>query len=295
MNMQRVAENYFFGLAIAIILAFLPLLNWLGFAWAVLMVLRRNIYVGFISVFVIGLLCVFILNGLRFTGSVTELISLFTLILPMWLMAYSLRSLRSLSLSLQLGCMLVFLLSVCSYLVYGPVSYDEVYLALRDRLFWDSSLGYAVTSPFQEAYLSTMTSMMILAWPATLFLMQVSLLLFARFLQSHLYNPGGFQAEFHALRLSRWTSAPLLLCFLWAGFSPENQLAVQAAALVAMLFGIAGLAWLHWYMKERQLSKRWVVGLYAILFVLSAWALPVLVVIAVLDSHLDLRKKRGMK
>jgi hypothetical protein len=289
--MQRIAENYYLSLPLAVILVFLPLLNWIGLSWAVFATLRQNTYLGVLSIAIVGFACFYAINGLQFHATTAEWLGFLAFVGPLWGMAYSLRVFRSLRLSLQLGFFLLALIALLHYGVFGAIAYDEIYKYLLHRLFAGEIAGQGVTHTLQELYLQTMARAAIIAWPMMLFLLQVSLLMLARYLQSRWYYPGGFQTEFHALRLSRFMTAPLVFSFLWAILMPQTQVAMQLAGLSALLYSIAGIALVHWYIQERQLGMMWVVLLYAILFILSAWVLPLLAVIALLDSHLDLRTR----
>ncbi|HLF66311.1 MAG TPA: hypothetical protein VI522_01710 [Gammaproteobacteria bacterium] len=290
MSLQRITENYFLSLPLAMICVFLPLLNWLGLTWGVLMVLRRNIYVGAISLTIVGFLCFFMVNGLRIYGTLAELLGLLTFIVPMWALAYSLRLTRSLAFSLQLGFVILVIVTLANYWIYGPLTYDELYKTLARRMDLGGVGASGLVTSLQEVYLQVMVTTFLVAWPAVLFLMQILLLIGARYLQSRWYNPGGFKQEFHALRLSALMCVPFLAIFIWAVVAP-SQLALQLAGLVALLYSIAGIAWLHWYIAFKQWTWVWVAVLYGIIFVISAWAMPLLILIGLLDSSINLRQK----
>ncbi len=295
MRMQRIAENYYVGLPIAIVLVFLPLLNWLGLTYAVFTVLRQNTYVGVIAIALVGFTCFYMVSGMQFYGTKAEWLSLLAFTVPLWAMPYGLRVLRSLSASLQLGFLVLAFFALVNYAVYGPVSYDELYQFLLNRLFGGQVAAQGIGQTMQEMYLQTMAATAVYAWPSMLLLLQALLLFCARFMQSRWYYPGGFQTEFHNLRLAKWVSVVLLASFAFAIVSPQTQVAIQIAGLSILLFSIAGMAWLHWYIKDRELGKLWVVLMYIILFVLSTWVLPLLAVIGLLDSHLDLRARLKRK
>ncbi len=291
MSLQRITENYYLSLPLAILCVFLPLLNWVSLSWGVLMVLRNNVYLGAVSLGMLTFLCFFIVNGLRFYGSLAEWFALLVFFGPLWCMAYSLRLWRSLKLSVQLGFGLLLIITVINSFIYGPITYDELYQTLANRMAWGDGGGdVELVASIQQIYLQTMVTTFLVAWPAVLFLMHVLLLLSARYFQSRWYHPGGFKQEFHALRLSSWMCIPFLVIFLWAILAP-SQLALQAAGLVALLYTIAGIAWLHWFIAFKHWTWVWVAVMYGILFVLSAWAMPLLILIALLDSSINLRQK----
>lgn len=291
MRIQRIAENYYLGLPIAMALVFVPLLNWIGLTWAVFTTLRKNSYVGLLSIGLVAGLNFYIFNDMRFNGTAGEWIAFFAFVGPLWVMAYSLRVLRSLSLSLQLG---FFILAVCALLyygVYGPVIYDDLYHYMLQRFFPNEIPAADSGQVFQQMYLEAMVTATMIAWPMVLFFLQASLLLLARYVQSCWYNPGGFKTEFQALRLSRYIAVPLVLSFLWALSMPNVQVATQLAVLSMFVYSLAGIAWMHWYMNMKLLGTMWFVLFYVVLFALSAWVLPLLALIALADSFLDLRTR----
>lgn len=113
-------------------------------------------------------------------------------------------------------------------------------------------------------------------------------LVLARYWQAGLYNPGGFQQEFHKLRLDKvWMaiSALLLLLFLSLG---EQYITWVWIILLPML--IAGVALFHAMAKHRKLRKHWYVIFYCILL-LGDVPKILLVVMALVDSVVDFRKK----
>ncbi|MGA2655525.1 MAG: hypothetical protein ABSF18_06055 [Gammaproteobacteria bacterium] len=291
MKLQRIAENYYLSLPIAVGLALLPLVNWIGLVWATFATLRQNTYLGILAVGLVGFVNFYLFNNMEFSGLAGEWIGLFAFIAPLWAMAYGLRVLRSLNLSLQIGFFILAICALINYGIYGTVTYDELYQYIFQRVFNGETPTTALAQTIQSVYIEAMVTTTILAWPMMLFLLQVMLLFIARYFQSRWYNPGGFKVEFQGLRLSPYMAVFLVLSFVWAMLAPQNQVSIQIAGLVAMLYSIAGIAFLHWYMNVKQLDTWWFVLFYVLLFVLSAWALPLLALVALADSHLDLRTR----
>ena len=114
------------------------------------------------------------------------------------------------------------------------------------------------------------------------------LLMLARYWQASLYNPGGFQIEFHQLRLSRKSSA-ILLAATVLGLVGGEIFAPLLYALLPIL--IAGLGLIHGIVQ----IKRWPVVALVILYftLLSPYTLSFVIVMAMLDSTVDFRKRLG--
>ena len=115
----------------------------------------------------------------------------------------------------------------------------------------------------------------------------VSLIL-ARAWQARLFNPGGFREEFHRLRLKPWMAVSLLLLVFVA---PQfGDMAMMApVSTVPLLF--AGLALVHGVVGIKQLSLAWLVALYVAVFFASQAAVPLIMLLAFIDSLFDFRSR----
>jgi hypothetical protein len=111
-------------------------------------------------------------------------------------------------------------------------------------------------------------------------------LLLARYWQAGLYNPGGLKAEMHVLRFTAQEAVVLIVAVALALF-------FQPAAL--MLFGIpfifAGLAFMHGVVAKLKLGGQWLVALYIAMLPFNQIIVPLLVLIVLVDSFVDLRRR----
>ncbi len=113
----------------------------------------------------------------------------------------------------------------------------------------------------------------------------VSLLL-ARWWQSLLYNPGGFQREMHSLRLPQsfvLALAGVGLLLVNAGDDYRLWSTIVTAPLL-----VAGLCLAHGVVGLRKMSGSWLVMLYLALLMLDGMRV-VLMMVAVLDSWINFR------
>ncbi len=123
----------------------------------------------------------------------------------------------------------------------------------------------------------------------------VSLLL-ARWWQAMLFNPGGFQREYHSLRLGRltaWAMLALLAVSLVGWFS----LTVDLATVVWLLFLFQGLAVIHHLVLQLGMSVGWLFCIYFLLAVIPYYATPVLSGLGLIDTWFDFRsriRRRGV-
>lgn len=129
--------------------------------------------------------------------------------------------------------------------------------------------------------------MMIGTTGALHFLMAIVATLLGRGWQARLFNPGGFQREFHDFRLSGPVTLVMVMAFApMLGANP---------ALAALVFGmplvLAGLALVHGLVGRRNMGRFWLVVLYASVLVLGPSLLLMLMFVAILDSWLDFRAR----
>ena len=157
----------------------------------------------------------------------------------------------------------------------SPVSSAEK-IALRQQLAaLEANVGIMA-----KLATPTMGIMMMLCGVGSVFL--------ARHWQARLYNPGGFQQEFHQLRFGK-TFSLVVLAFstlaMFLGVSLLNHIAM--VLLAAVMF--QGLAVMHCVVKNRSMSSAWLVGLYVLLLLPHTSAL--LGALGLADNWLDVRKR----
>ena len=114
-------------------------------------------------------------------------------------------------------------------------------------------------------------------------------LMIARWWQSAVYNPGGFQEEFHGFTISSKIAVLLLAIFLIGRLIPEGY---QLWADLALLpFLIAGIALFHSTVKLFGLGSQWVAFLYVGLIFMGKPVTLVLVGLGLAESLIDLRSR----
>ena len=127
----------------------------------------------------------------------------------------------------------------------------------------------------------------LVAW--VLALSAIVSLLISRWWQALLFNPGGFQEEFHSLRLSNQLAVAVLIAVVAGFFLPtEYRPWAQLAAIPLLL---SGVALIHHVVKTLQLGSQWLILMYFGLFVFSPTTGALLVGLAFSDSMLNLRSR----
>lgn len=113
----------------------------------------------------------------------------------------------------------------------------------------------------------------------------ICLVLVARWWQAVLYNPGGFQQEFHQFRLQPRAAMLLAIIFVLASGGITVLAGWIMYFMVPLLF--AGLALAHGLIGLKKLSGLWLIALYMLL--LNPLLAQMLTVAALVDSWADFR------
>ncbi len=134
-----------------------------------------------------------------------------------------------------------------------------------------------------EALRELMTTLSAVCYMA----LSVMLLMLGRSMQAMLVNPGGFQREFHAFRLSQPATlalvAPIVL------LSVVDALPDAWVFYLAWPLALAGLALAHSLVAWKKASALWLVAMYMLLIFPTMMYL--LVLVAIIDSWYDFRAR----
>ncbi|PCH62436.1 MAG: hypothetical protein COC19_02880 [SAR86 cluster bacterium] len=117
----------------------------------------------------------------------------------------------------------------------------------------------------------------------------IMLLMLCRWMQANLFNPGGFQTEIHLLRIDRKIAFVLVVLVVLSLFGIVVPQAWLFYLLIPLV--IAGMALVHYTVAQRKLSSLYLVAMYALIVIKPQTVLQVIVLLALVDSQLDLRKK----
>lgn len=118
----------------------------------------------------------------------------------------------------------------------------------------------------------------------------VGALFLARKWQAGLYNPGGLRKEFHAFRLPV-TFALILVLMVLVGESLEGQFEIFAKASIPALV-LPGLALVHGILAKKRIGLAGLVVFYLIgMIVLKVYFINLLMVLAIIDSFVDIRSR----
>ena len=265
------------AIGIAFISASLPLLNWLCSAIVGLVILRKGPLEGLLV-----LMWALIPLGLAvyYIGDPSPVIAL----VGTALLAYVLR----VTVSWEVTFALAVVISVVGSLIFEQAGAEVLAEIIEFYIGYTAQIATELQTTGELSYEEAQTFIMSFFAMGQAYAMLLFLIL-ARWWQSQLYNPGGFQKEFHQLRMSPLMSgiliALLLICFVF-----NEQLGRWIPVLFVPLVMMA-LALVHWLMSYRKLTGPWVFGFYMLLLLLFQVISLLLASLALMDSWFNLRAR----
>lgn len=164
------------------------------------------------------------------------------------------------------------------YLRLQPAVLDLIFLQMQP--YFDAN---GIQGEQLESLRNVMTSFM----GAVYMFLAIVLLMLSRWMQAAVFNPGGFQKEFHGLRVEQKVALLLVGLMMLANFGILVPQSWMLYLVLPLMF--SGLALLHAVVAAKKLSSLWLAVLYAII------VLPIIanmiVLLALLDSWYDFRTR----
>lgn len=205
--------------------------------------------------------------------------------------AWFLRLRLPLSQSLWIGVVVAIFIALLSRLYFVSSVNEEVGLFFDKLLQQQSQLEQSNPQFFQElqAFIASWSSVKSFGFIALAIAFSGLIgLLVSRWWQGMLFNPGGFQQEFHSLKLSKTeVIMPVALIAGLAALGPEFQLWL-ACLLLPMV--VVGLGVLHCLLKHKPQGTFFLMFTYFVLFVVPTVNI-VLALVAISDVWFNYRKK----
>ena len=247
--------------------ASIPFLNWLSTAIVSLVVLRKGAAEG-------SIVLLWALLPLYFVGGPMPVIALVGAVI----MAYILR----VTLSWELAIAVAVIASAIGSLVFEYTAADLLVMLVEFYVEFSKQNSIEVSSELARKAIVGIYAMGQACG-------MCALLVLARWWQSQLYNPGGFQEEFHQIRLTPWFSTGVVVAMMFS-FVFDEQLGRWLRLLTVPLF-FAGIALVHWTFGFRKMSMNWLIAFYILLIILSNLIYPIVASLALMDSYLNLRQR----
>ncbi len=265
------------AIGVTVLSATLPLLNWLSNAVVGLVILRKGPMEGLL-VMMWALLPLGI--ALYFIGDPSPIIAL----IGTATLAYVLRTTMSWEVTLAIAV----IVSAIGSLIFEMTATEVLAAIVEWYLEYTRQVAAQLQQTNTVSVEAAQKSIMGFFAMGQAYAMLVFVML-ARWWQSQLYNPGGFQQEFHQIRISPVLSG-ILVTLLMVCFAFSEQLGRWIPLLTVPLM-IAALALTHWAIKHRNLSGNWVFGFYLLVLVFFQVLYPLLASLALMDSFFNLRTR----
>jgi len=263
---------------VAAVTTAIPLLFWIGAAVVGLVILRLGISQGLN----VGLWALLPALGWSWFGQDPTALAV---LLQVMLMASLLRTTLSWEKALLGGSFLAIVTGLMLPVIYPGLLDDLVQAGVSFYHQYNADVAQTLGDELEQVIRDTMNASM----AGTYLVTGVGMTMLARSWQAGLYNPGGFQTEFHALKLS---PAIAVVCAVTMVIGPVLGLNAMLLAWVAgtPLF-LASLALVHGIVGLKKLSGQWLVLFYIALVLLGPSLMILLVVLAFVDSWLDIRRR----
>ncbi len=265
-----------------------PPLAWLSSAIIALVTLRKGWQHG-LTVLAAATLGATLLFYVCFGGWQSALMLESMFWLPVFLMALALRA----TIRLEVGMLVASAIGFAALSVMYIIQDDPtaVWLALLREVMqvevWASRFN--VPPAEYDAFLLGVSRLMPGSTSACLVFSAIVSLLLARRWQAKLFNPGGFQSEYHQLRYGR-QAAIVALLVAGAGLLIQSSYTLGLVAIVVVTYLFQGVALAHAVVKLKSLNTTWLVGMYALCAMLPQM-LVILGGIGLFDAWWDLRKR----
>jgi hypothetical protein len=253
-----------------------PLLFWIGSAVIGLVILRLGIRQGVN----IGIWST--IPGLGWAVAANDPTSLAVLLLVA-VMASILRVSSSWEKALMAGSSMAIIYGLLMPILYPALLDQLVQAGVSFYQEYNAEMARELGDRLEPVIRQTMNASM----AGTFLVTGVGLTMLARSWQAKLYNPGGFREEFHGFRLSPAVAIVCIAVMILGSLLGLNPVLLVWAAGLPVI--VAGLALVHGIIGRRNMGAQWLVLFYIALLLLGPSLLFVLVVLAFIDSWLDIR------
>lgn len=263
--------------------ALIPLLLWVGGGVLSLVTLRRGAYEGALAGGAAA--AALLVLAIALTGTpMPALQPILQLWLPVFVVALWLRHSISLAQTMELAAGLAAMAVVVFHLLHpDTVGYWQEFFGQAKGLFAGKS---GSNSAAWQDVVTMLAPEMTGLWAVNMLGLAIGSLMLGRWWQASLYNPGGFRAEFHTLRLERWF-AWLALAWLVAGAVLGRGLVYDIAFTVSSVFVLQALAVLHALAAKQRWGRLWL----ALVYLFLPLVIQLVAVAGIIDVFLDMRRR----
>jgi hypothetical protein len=254
----------------------IPLLFWVGTAVVGLVILRLGIRQGLN----VGLWALLPALGWSWFGQDPTALAV---LLEVMLMTALLRVTSSWDKTLCGGTFLAIVTGLVLPQLYPGLMDILVQTGVQFYQQYNADVAQSLGNNLESVIRQTMSASM----AGTYLALAIGMTLLARGWQAALYNPGGLRTEFHGLRLSPVFAVVFAVTMVIGPVLGLNTVLLAWAAGTPLF--LAGLALVHGVVARKKLSRQWLVMFYVALVLLGPSLMILLVVLAFVDSWLNIR------
>jgi len=254
----------------------IPLLFWVGAAVVGLVILRLGIRQGLN----VGLWALLPALGWSWFGQDPTALAV---LLEVMLMTALLRVTSSWDKALCGGTFLAIVIGLVLPQLYPGLMDILVQTGVQFYQQYNADVAQSLGNNLESVIRQTMSASM----AGTYLALAIGMTLLARGWQAALYNPGGLRTEFHGLRLSPVFAVVFAVTMVIGPVLGLNTVLLAWAAGTPLF--LAGLALVHGVVARKKLSRQWLVMFYVALVLLGPSLMILLVVLAFVDSWLNIR------
>jgi hypothetical protein len=271
----------------AILSLIVPLVNYLSGAAMALVTLRRGTNAGLlVLVSAIAICGLFALFVSKVPDLPIAVIGVAVLLILVWGLAVVLRHTRSLSNTLLIAVALGIAFVLIVYAATDPVSLwqnaiTDFFSPVLDKADEQSKAVLLKQIAESSRYMTGL-------FAAAIVLNCAVCLFMGRWWQALLYNPGGFQQEFHSLKFAQtFAIATAIIGFVSYVMDQTSALAADLFSVTLVVYYLQGLAVAHSIVRMKKMNIGWLVALY----VLSLPLLKIIAVVGFIDTWANFRGK----
>lgn len=254
----------------------IPLLFWVGAAVVGLVILRLGIRQGLN----VGLWALLPALGWSWFGQDPTALAV---LLEVMLMTALLRVTSSWDKALCGGTFLAIVTGLVLPQLYPGLMDILVQTGVQFYQQYNADVAQSLGNNLEPVIRQTMSASM----AGTYLALALGMTLLARGWQAALYNPGGLRTEFYGLRLSPVFAVVFAVTMVIGPVLGLNTVLLAWAAGTPLF--LAGLALVHGVVARKKLSRQWLVMFYVALALLGPSLMILLVVLAFVDSWLNIR------
>lgn len=261
----------------AVLFAAIPLLYWVSAAVVALVILSQGLNKG------LNVMLAALLPGIAWFAAQQDITAIIVI-----LGSAGMASVIRVSASLPKAISLSALAGLACVWLLPLLSPQWVELLQQGAQEYGKALEGRMDAQAAQAFQPWIFPMLLGGISAMLQLFAIGGLLLGRYWQAKLYNPSGFKAEFHTLRLPYWYVAIALGVFFISALGP-SWVSLMPVILVPLF--IMGISLVHGVIAMGQLSSQWLMAFYISFLFFLPYMYALLILVALLDILFDFRKR----